>query len=292
MSTPSIIDPAFLLWIQTLLVWSVFSYGVSVDPLPGELPRTSRKKHWPVVVVRCFVAATATYLVATSFALTSLALVIVLFQPLVRPRLPIRWLAEFELICGLFFSTFTWWLIHHCQLSSSWTPPFITPSHASALCLIGTALMAVVRGGTYVVRGVLGKAGSLPVNHRLESARRNLPVDRTVSLAATSEADLKESSWDELNPNIDFEEYNRGRLIGNLERIVLTLMVTAGSYTALAFLVAAKGIVRFEEFEKSRDFAEYFLIGSLASTLIALCAGLILRYALLRLWPELLALQM
>ena len=69
-------------------------------------------------------------------------------------------------------------------------------------------------------------------------------------------------------------------------------MVTAGSYTALAFLVAAKGIVRFEEFEKSRDFTEYFLIGSLASTLIALCAGLILRYMLLRLWPELLALQM
>jgi hypothetical protein len=59
-----------------------------------------------------------------------------------------------------------------------------------------------------------------------------------------------------------------------------------------AFLVTAKGLVRSEEFEKSRDFTEYFLIGSLSSVLVALCAGLALRYALLALWPDLLVLQM
>ena len=94
------------------------------------------------------------------------------------------------------------------------------------------------------------------------------------------------------NSTIDVEEYNRGRLIGNLERIVLTIVVAAGSYAALAFLVAAKGIVRADEFEKSRDFTEYFLIGSLASVLVALTAGLALRFALVRLWPDLLALRM
>jgi hypothetical protein len=81
-------------------------------------------------------------------------------------------------------------------------------------------------------------------------------------------------------------------LIGNLERLVLTMVVAAGSYSALAFLVAAKGLVRSEEFEKSRDFTEYFLIGSLSSVLVALCSGLALRYALLVLWPEFLAFQM
>lgn len=91
---------------------------------------------------------------------------------------------------------------------------------------------------------------------------------------------------------VDVEEYNRGRLIGNLERILLTIVVAAGSYAALAFLVAAKGVVRSEEFEKSREFAEYFLIGSLASVLVALCAGIILRFALIHLWPDLLTLQM
>jgi hypothetical protein len=67
--------------------------------------------------------------------------------------------------------------------------------------------------------------------------------------------------------------------------------VAAGSYAALAFLVAAKGIVRSDEFDKNRDFAEYFLIGSLASVLVALCAGIALRFALIRLWPDLLSLQ-
>jgi hypothetical protein len=70
------------------------------------------------------------------------------------------------------------------------------------------------------------------------------------------------------------------------------MVVAAGSYAALAFLVAAQGLVRSEEFEKSRDFTEYFLIGSLSSVLVALCAGLALRYALLALWPDLLVLQM
>lgn len=91
---------------------------------------------------------------------------------------------------------------------------------------------------------------------------------------------------------IDVEEYNRGRLIGNLERIVLTIVVAAGSYAALGFLVAAKGLVRFEEFEKSRDFTEYFLIGTLSSVLVALFAGILLRIAFVHLWPDLFTLQM
>jgi hypothetical protein len=72
---------------------------------------------------------------------------------------------------------------------------------------------------------------------------------------------------------IDVKEYNRGCLIGNLERIVLTVVVAAGSYAALAFLVSAKGVVRSDEFENDREFAEYFLIGSLSSVPVALCAG-------------------
>ncbi len=105
----------------------------------------------------------------------------------------------------------------------------------------------------------------------------------TIEIAAVAEPPLPKT--------VDIEEYNRGRLIGNLERIVLTLVVAAGSYAALAFLVAAKGVVRSDEFEKDRDFTEYFLIGSLSSVLVALCAGMALRFALLRLWPDLLALQ-
>ena len=104
-------------------------------------------------------------------------------------------------------------------------------------------------------------------------------------------ADIAAVAEELLPKTVDVEEYNRGRLIGNLERIVLTIVVAAGSYAALAFLVAAKGVVRSDEFEKNRDFTEYFLIGSLSSVLVALCAGMALRFALIRLWPDLLTLQ-
>ena len=68
-------------------------------------------------------------------------------------------------------------------------------------------------------------------------------------------------------------------------------MIADGSYAALAFLVAAKRVVRSDEFQKDREFTEYFLIGSLASVLVALCAGMALRFALMRLWPDLRTLQ-
>lgn len=37
------------------------------------------------------------------------------------------------------------------------------------------------------------------------------------------------------NQNFDLKEINRGRLIGNLERLLLTLVVAGGSYAALGF---------------------------------------------------------
>ncbi len=107
-----------------------------------------------------------------------------------------------------------------------------------------------------------------------------------------AQADLEIVSESDMEISVDLKELNRGRLIGNLERIVLTIVVAAGSYSALGFLIAAKGLVRFEEFEKSREFTEYFLVGSLSSVLVALAAGLVLRHGLLALWPELLAFQM
>ena len=110
-------------------------------------------------------------------------------------------------------------------------------------------------------------------------------VPATVEIAAAVEQPAPTTT------TVDVEEYNRGRLIGDLERIVLTIVIAAGSYAALAFLVAAKGVVRSDEFHKDRDFTEYFLIGSLASVLVALCAGMALRFALIRLWPDLLTLQ-
>jgi hypothetical protein len=67
-------------------------------------------------------------------------------------------------------------------------------------------------------------------------------------------------------------ELARGRIIGILERALALTLVLLGQYGALGLVVAAKAIARFRGLE-DRDFAEYFLIGTLASLLHAVIVG-------------------
>lgn len=60
-----------------------------------------------------------------------------------------------------------------------------------------------------------------------------------------------------------------GSLIGTLERWVVLALGLAGLWEAVAIVVAAKSVARFEELKK-RAFAEYFLVGTLASLLVAI----------------------
>ena len=71
-------------------------------------------------------------------------------------------------------------------------------------------------------------------------------------------------------------EVARGRAIGVLERALLLTFVFFAEYGAVGFVVAAKSLARFKALE-DREFAEYFLIGTLASLLLAVLGGVALR---------------
>lgn len=71
-------------------------------------------------------------------------------------------------------------------------------------------------------------------------------------------------------------ELSRGLLIGVLERTLALTLVLTSQFSALGMIVAAKAIVRYQALD-DRDFAEYVLIGTLTSLLIALFVGLGLR---------------
>ena len=76
--------------------------------------------------------------------------------------------------------------------------------------------------------------------------------------------------------------FRGGRLIGPLERVIVLLLTLFAAYPLLAAMLAAKGIVRFPEI--SRDGvnggrAEYFLVGSLVSWVVALGGALLLWWA-------------
>ena len=74
---------------------------------------------------------------------------------------------------------------------------------------------------------------------------------------------------------------SRGRTIGALERALALTLVLLGEDAAIGWIIAAKSLARFKALE-DREFAEYFLIGTLASFLLALLAGIGMRILLLR----------
>lgn len=75
---------------------------------------------------------------------------------------------------------------------------------------------------------------------------------------------------------IDMVEYNRGRVIGILERVLIYYFVLNGHLSAVGFVLAAKGVTRFKELD-DREFAEYFLIGTLLSSIISGAVALLVR---------------
>src|SRR2546429_1368402 len=68
-------------------------------------------------------------------------------------------------------------------------------------------------------------------------------------------------------------EIARGRAIGALERALALTLVLLGEYSAVGWIIAAKALARFKALE-DREFAEYFLIGTLASFLLAVVGGI------------------
>ena len=68
---------------------------------------------------------------------------------------------------------------------------------------------------------------------------------------------------------------NAGRYIGTLERIIMTILISLGQYSAVGLVLTAKSIARYDRITKEQDFAEYYLLGTLLSTICAICISII-----------------
>ena len=67
-----------------------------------------------------------------------------------------------------------------------------------------------------------------------------------------------------------------GRAIGTLERWIMVTLILVGQYGLIGLVLTAKSIARFKKIEQDPEFAEYYLLGTLYSTLIALLCGMVL----------------
>ena len=76
----------------------------------------------------------------------------------------------------------------------------------------------------------------------------------------------------------DPEMQPRGAMVGYLERILVFALLTAGEWSAVGLVFAAKSIARFRELE-NKEFSDYYLIGTLASVLVAMATAGIASWA-------------
>lgn len=67
-----------------------------------------------------------------------------------------------------------------------------------------------------------------------------------------------------------------GSIIGIMERILMVMFLSVQQYSAIGFVLTAKSITRFDRITKDNKFAEYYLIGTLYSVIIAIAPYLLL----------------
>ncbi|HAX52957.1 DUF3307 domain-containing protein [Muricomes intestini] len=70
-----------------------------------------------------------------------------------------------------------------------------------------------------------------------------------------------------------------GRIIGKLERVMISSLVLCGQLGAIGFVLTAKSIARYKQLE-DKDFAEKYLVGTLTSATIAFLTTIILKHLL------------
>lgn len=68
---------------------------------------------------------------------------------------------------------------------------------------------------------------------------------------------------------------NAGAIIGTLERIIVCVMFFLGEYAAIAIVLTAKSIARYNKLQAEPKFAEYYLIGTLSSIAYAVFVSMI-----------------
>ena len=72
------------------------------------------------------------------------------------------------------------------------------------------------------------------------------------------------------NKSIKDGKNNAGALIGELERLFIIIMLDTNSYSAIGLVLTAKSIARYKKITDSEQFAEYYLLGTLMSSLMAI----------------------
>ncbi|KJL27187.1 hypothetical protein RL72_00655 [Microbacterium azadirachtae] len=150
-----------------------------------------------------------------------------------------------------------------------------------AVLAVGVFAVLLETGNVIVRAALLGEKAELPADVEPGQAPPAEAVHGLVPARALDPG-VPTAPTPSLHASAPDSGFRGGRLIGPLERVIVLLLTLFAAYPLLAAMLAAKGIVRFPEI--SRDGAhggraEYFLVGSLVSWVVALGGALLLWWA-------------
>lgn len=263
-----------LLWCQTICLWMFSNYVFRSNQIDESIGKGKTLRDYKPLLIRGLIYSIILFFLpglslkqwGSRFFLVLIFVTFLFILPLIR-----NWLvrsnqkdlnrrtAEWEVLANVLLIVVLGHVIAINSLGTDLENLLVIFSVSAKTLSISFLILAacffLCDGGTHITRGILSKTGTAP--QKLASAE-SVPSSHS---------------------GIDNKEFNRGKYIGNLERLMILFVVLVGSYETIGFIIAGKGLIRAKEFE-DRDFAEYFLIGTFTSVGIAIAVGLIIKLAI------------
>lgn len=259
-----------LQFAESLLCWQLVSYGFGADMVHHSQPqaaasrvnlpaRLGARSRWvATLLIGILWSSLLAWTVGwnrTALCIAGVVLIGSLSLSFVR-RLWVsqRFLAEFETGACAAVALCLWLLCRNAPEQTA-SPPLIegwSSNRQAAACILAAIFLFTVRGGSLIVLGILEKAGGVPLQARPAS----------------------DASY----------VHTPGEIIGYIERAIVLLIVAAGNLQALAFFFVAKGLARSKKLDDDPVWANYFVLGSLASFFLALVCGLLGQATINLLW--------
>ncbi|MBO0992970.1 DUF3307 domain-containing protein [Bacillus sp. SD088] len=142
----------------------------------------------------------------------------------------------------------------------------------TALSLIIIYILATSVSG-HIVKYIIGSLPSEFANFEGE-----LTLNNQIKARQEKNQPTTESSFTEKYHYLTYSTplRSRGKLIGYIERLLVIILTVIGAYPSIAFIIAAKSIARFKQLN-DRNWAEYFLLGTLTSIFLGLILGLVVQ---------------
>lgn len=109
----------------------------------------------------------------------------------------------------------------------------------------------------------------LPISD-IGSLRKEIIIGGMSLVLALPTASLIRAALWRYRPEEQNSVPNAGKFVGILERWIILYMLIVQEFSAIGFVLVAKSVARYERISKETRFAEYYLLGTLLSTLLVL----------------------